>query len=67
VSRTYRYVVGVALSRPPKIDEYRGYVVVADTDAEARTVALQMASCTSVMPVWLAPVYDHMVGMVQLT
>jgi len=66
VSRTYRYVVGVALSRPPKIDEYRGYVVVADTDAEARTVALQMASCTSVMPVWLAPVYDHMTDWLEL-
>jgi hypothetical protein len=43
--------VAVALKRPPRVDEWRRYAVVAENDTEARLVALQMASCTSVMPV----------------
>jgi hypothetical protein len=43
--------VAVALERPPTVQEWRRYAVVAESDTEARLVALQMASCTSVMPV----------------
>lgn len=43
--------VAVALSRPPKIDEWRRYCVVAATRQEAELIAQQMAACTSVMPV----------------
>jgi hypothetical protein len=43
--------VGVALSRPPVIDEYRRITVQADSEREASLIALQIASCTSVMPV----------------
>lgn len=44
-------VVGVAMSRPPKTDEYRRYAIYGGTHQEAELVALQMAACTSVMPV----------------
>lgn len=43
--------VGVALSRPPKVDEWRRYCVVAATRQEAELIAQQIAACTSVMPV----------------
>lgn len=48
----YRVDVGVALSRPPKIDEYRTYAIEAGSKVEANILACQMAACTSVMPVW---------------
>lgn len=48
---TFRVVVGVALRRPPTVDEYRLVVVEADSGSEAMLVAAQMAACTSVMPV----------------
>lgn len=44
--------VGVALTRPPVIDELRRIVVEAESDSEAALIATQIASCTSVMPVW---------------
>ena len=47
----YRINVGVALSRPPAVHEIRRYVVEAPESTEAQLIALQMASCTSVMPV----------------
>lgn len=49
---TYRILVAVALSRPPGQHEFRSYVIAADNYTEAQTIALQMAACTSVMPVW---------------
>jgi hypothetical protein len=45
--------IGVALKRPPFVDEYRRYAIAADTRTEAELIALQMAACTSVMPVRL--------------
>jgi hypothetical protein len=43
--------VGVATSRPPGVHEYRRYALYGGTHAEAELVALQMAACTSTMPV----------------
>lgn len=48
-------VVGVALDRPPTVDEYRRYVVEAEDPTEATLIALQMAACTSTMPVCCCP------------
>ncbi len=48
----FRVHVGVALHRPPEIHEYRLYLVDAGNEIEALGVALQMAACSSVMPVW---------------
>lgn len=47
----YTVTVGVALQRPPKIDEYRKIVVQADTDTDALLLACQIATCTSIMAV----------------
>ena len=44
--------VGVALSRPPLIDEFRHIQVEAEGLGEARIIACQIAACTSMMPVW---------------
>ena len=44
--------VGVALSRPPLIDEFRRYEIDTVSESEAELVACQIAACTSVMPVW---------------
>lgn len=44
--------VGVALARPPACHEIRRYAVEAQDATEAQLIACQMASCTSVMPVW---------------
>ncbi len=44
--------VGVALGRPPAIDEYRYVLVEADSWTEANLVACQIAATRSVMPVW---------------
>ena len=43
--------VGVALSRPPKLDEYRRIVVLAASEIEGRLIACQIAACTSKMVV----------------
>jgi hypothetical protein len=43
--------VGVARQRPPTTDEYRRYAIYGGSHADAELTALQMASCTSVMPV----------------
>lgn len=51
MSRIYEVIVGVALARPPKVDEYRKTLVVADSAVEAQLIACQIAACTSVMPV----------------
>lgn len=51
--------VQVALSRPPRGDEMRRYAVEAADAVEAELVATQMASCTSVMPVWAKVVGDE--------
>jgi len=47
----YEIVVGVALERPPKVDELRKVLVVANSAVEAELIAQQIAACTSVMPV----------------
>lgn len=47
----FSIIVGVALSRPPRTDEYRKVVVEAPNGREAMLVAAQMAACTSTMPV----------------
>lgn len=44
--------VGVALERPPRIDEFRHVRVEADDETDARLLATQIASCGTVMPVW---------------
>lgn len=49
---TFFIEVGVALTRPPAIHQYRRYVIAARSGIQAKEIALQMASCTSVMPVW---------------
>lgn len=43
--------VGVALERPPTVQQYRKYAIYGGTHADAELIALQMAACTSVMPV----------------
>lgn len=43
--------VAVALSRPPRVDEWRRIRVLAGSEVEASLVACQIASCTSVMAV----------------
>lgn len=57
--------VGVAMSRPPKVDEYRRYAVVAANQQEAVLVAQQMAACTSVMPVYSEWESSHRAGPVE--
>lgn len=57
--RPYAVEVAVAHTRPPVIDEWRAYRVMATSRTEAELIAGQMAACTSVMPVftsWSAPV-----------
>lgn len=44
--------VGVALERPPRIDEFRSYALEAATPLEARELALLIACHGAVMPVW---------------
>lgn len=44
--------VGVALFRPPMIDEFRRYEIEAEDDREAQLIACQMATHSCVMPVW---------------
>jgi hypothetical protein len=51
--------VGVALSRPPEIHEYRRYAVEARSGLQAKELACLMAACTSVMPVWAKLVGDE--------
>lgn len=49
----HHVVVGVALQRPPMIDEFRYYVIEDDSEQVADMIALRMAGRGSVMPVWL--------------
>lgn len=66
MSSIIHYVrVAVALSRPPKIDEWRRYCVVAANRHEAELIAQQMASCTSVMPVKSQWESSHRAGPVE--
>jgi hypothetical protein len=46
----YEVNVGLALARPPVIHEWRRYRIEAPSWTDARLAALQMAACTSVMP-----------------
>lgn len=48
----YEIEVGVALRRPPRTDEIRKYLIVAERAIEAEILACQWAACTSVMPVF---------------
>lgn len=48
----YTVEVAVALSRPPVTHEWRKIVVEAKDPTEAQLIALQIASCTSTMPVY---------------
>lgn len=50
--QVWSVTVGVALKRPPTIDEYRHIKVWAEDGVEAELIACQVAACTSVMPVW---------------
>lgn len=54
----YTVQVAVALTRPPKDDEYRCYDIEAVDSTEALTVAIQMASATCVMVVEAVVVGD---------
>lgn len=47
----YEIEVGVALRRPPRVDEYRKYLVAAESPLAAELVACQWAAATCVMPV----------------
>lgn len=47
----FTVIVGVALERPPTVQEYRKVLVAAESKYEAELVATQVAACTSVMPV----------------
>lgn len=51
--------VAVALTRPPTEMEIRRYAVEAVDENEAELIAAQMASCTSVMPIWSGAVGDE--------
>lgn len=51
--------VGVCLVRPPVIQEYRRYAVEAPSGLQAKEIAIQMAACTSEMPVWAKIVGDE--------
>ena len=44
--------VAVALKRPPRIDEYRRYIIAAESGDEAELIAQQWAYGNSAMPVW---------------
>jgi hypothetical protein len=48
----FNVVIGVALHRPPRIDEFRLVQVEAADRNEARLIACQIAAVDSVMPVW---------------
>ncbi len=48
----HHVVVGVALQRPPLIDEFRYYVIEDDSEHDAELTALHMAYRASVMPLW---------------
>lgn len=54
----FTVLVGVALSRPPRTDEYRKTLVEAPTPLAAELLACQIAECTSVMAV-SSEVIDH--------
>jgi hypothetical protein len=58
----YYVEAGVALERPPTVQEYRKYVVWAPSATEASLTAAQMAACTCVMPVSTEVVGDEEVG-----
>lgn len=47
----YYVNVAVCLGRPPTEQEWRRYAVEAEGWVDAQLIALQIASCTSVMPV----------------
>jgi hypothetical protein len=50
----YQVEVAVALSRPPAVHEWRTYRIEARDATDAKVIALQMASCKSVMPVYIS-------------
>jgi hypothetical protein len=58
----YYVTVGVALKRPPTVQECRKYAVEAEDSMGAMLEALLMASCTSVMPVSATVTGDEEVG-----
>lgn len=58
----YHVQVGVALGRPPTLDEYRLVTVEARDSVEASLLAAQIASCTSVMAVSATVIGDGEVG-----
>lgn len=44
--------VGVALERPPRIDQLRCYTIEAETFLDARITVLHMAARGAIMAVW---------------
>jgi hypothetical protein len=58
----YYVTIGVALERPPTVDEYRHYAIEAPDHVYASLRAAQMASCRSVMPVSATVTGDEEVG-----
>jgi hypothetical protein len=48
---TFCFTIGVALSRPPQVDEYRKVILTAPNELEAWQTACLMASAGAVMPV----------------
>lgn len=51
MERVFEVEVGLAMSRPPHLDEIRKYLIVARSPIEAELVALWMAGRDCVMPV----------------
>jgi hypothetical protein len=49
----HHVAVGVALVRPPRIDQFRAYVIEADTEQAAELTAHAMACRGAAMPVWI--------------
>jgi hypothetical protein len=52
VAAVYTVALGVALRRPPRIDEFRKVTVTANGPADAQLIAAQISSCTCAMVVW---------------
>jgi hypothetical protein len=45
----YHIEVGIAKTRPPQTDEFRKYVLAAESGHEAELTACQWAACAGVM------------------
>lgn len=58
-----RVMVGVALSRPPKLDDSIMVLVEADTENEAQLIAAQIASAN---PLVVMPVSTEIIDLLEI-